>query len=230
MITVRHPGASAAPFDGFNLAAHVGDHTATVQANRDRLTSAAGVDIAWLNQVHGTRVVTATPHALLNADASISVTPGLACAVLTADCLPVLLCNHKATEVAAVHCGWKGLVNGILAATVASMSCEASTLSAYLGPGIGPQAYEVGLEVVEAVFASATTAQEATALGRAVHPGRRALHFHLDLYEVARVQLQTLGIHDVHGGDFCTYSDPRFYSYRRQATTGRHCSLIWIKP
>lgn len=232
VLTNRWGGLSDAPFDSFNLAQHVGDDPSTVQQNRELLSSTiGGVHVQWLEQVHGTQVVVAAGGgAVFTADAAISREGGVACAVMTADCLPILLCDRGATCVAAVHAGWRGLVGGVVANALAAMALPASELLAYLGPAISQRHFEVGLEVVEAVFAMAQNDDQVAELSKAIRPGQRALHFYIDLYAVARVQLQGLGVHSVYGGDFCTFGQPEFYSYRQQKITGRQASLIWLKP
>ncbi|BFM08976.1 peptidoglycan editing factor PgeF [Halioxenophilus aromaticivorans] len=231
LLTDRSGGGSAAPYVGLNLALHVGDDAQTVAANRERLQTRLGtVKVQWLEQVHGTKVATAAADgAVRTADAAVTRDTNLACAVMTADCLPVLLCDQGGTVVAAAHAGWRGLVDGVIANTVASMAVPATQITAFLGPAISQAHFEVGIEVVEAVFALATTNAEVQAVAKAVTPGARALHFYLDLYAVARVQLAGLGITSVYGGEHCTYGDARFFSYRRQKVTGRQASLIWLQ-
>lgn len=233
VLTTRFGGASEPPFEAFNLGDHVGDSAQSVAANRESLLrEISAQSVFWLNQVHGVDVVqVAEPSAVVKADASWSRTPGIACAVLTADCLPVLLCDDQASVVAAVHGGWRGLVAGVLEQTLAALPVGPSQVMAYLGPAIGVDQYEVGLEVVEAILHSAKTPGLLSALKTAISPSaKRPLHFQVDLYQLARMQLQHLGVERVYGGEFCTYQDPRFYSYRQQPVTGRQASLIWLEP
>lgn len=251
LVTTREGGASTGPWRGFNLGDHVGDDPQVVQANRAALQSAlpAGTAVQWLRQVHGTAVVQASSSgAVPEADACWTDQPGVACAVLTADCLPVLFCDRSATVVAAAHAGWRGLCNGVLEATVAALPVEPGELLAWLGPAIGPTAFEVGPEVrdvfVEAAFAAAAVAGVAHAattdagaaaspvaeVEAAFVPSPRPGHYLLDLYALARLRLRLAGVGAVYGGGLCTWSDPRrFYSYRRDGTTGRMASLIQLK-
>jgi len=221
-ITTRAGGVSQAPFDTFNLGDHVDDQPAAVAENRYRLGSALGCVPAWLQQVHGIQVVEADPRKVLEADASWAATPGVASVVLTADCLPVLFCDRSATRVAAAHAGWRGLAAGVLEETVRTLAVPGDQLLAWLGPAIGPQAFEVGSEVREAFLDA--HAQAATAFAPSPNPGR----YMADIYQLARIRLAACGVMAVYGGGGCTFSDPRFYSYRRMPRTGRFASLIWL--
>ena len=224
-VTTRSGGVSAAPFDALNLGDHVGDDPLAVAENRRRLQALLGCRAAWLDQVHGVAVVEADPNRVLEADASWSATPGVACTVMTADCLPVLFCDRAGTRVAAAHAGWRGLVAGVLEASVAALGCPADQVLAWLGPAIGPQAFEVGAEVREAFLAQHPEA--AAAFVPSVNPGR----FMADLYQLARIRLAAAGVSAVYGGGLCTFSDAtRFYSYRRAPRTGRLASLVWLEP
>lgn len=223
--TTRLGGASRGPYAAFNLAGHVGDDPRAVAANRGLLMQQLGLpaEPSWLQQVHGRAVVPAWPNgATTEADASFGVGPGAVCAVLTADCLPVLLCDRDGTRVAAAHAGWRGLAAGVLEAAVDALQVPGSRLMAWLGPAIGPRAFEVGDEV-RAVFlahdAAAASAFQPSPAGRWL----------ADLYVLARQRLAERGVTDVHGGGLCTFSDGRrFYSYRRDGTTGRMATLIWL--
>lgn len=221
-ITTRSGGISAAPFDSFNLGEHVEDDPVAVTKNRQRLISQLGCRPAWLRQVHGVAVVPAEPGEVLEADASWTATPGVACTVMTADCLPVLFCDRAGSRVAAAHAGWRGLAGGVLEATLDALAVAPEDVLAWLGPAIGPQAFEVGAEVREAFMA--VHPQAAEAFVASVNPGR----YMADIYQLARIRLAARGVTAVYGGGFCTYSDPRFYSYRRAAQTGRFASLIWL--
>ena len=221
-ITTRAGGVSQAPFDCFNLGDHVGDQLEAVTENRRRLNLELGCVPAWLQQVHGTQVVEADPLQVLEADASWTATPGIASAVLTADCLPVLFCDRAAPRVAAAHAGWRGLANGVLEETVRALGLPPEQLLAWLGPAIGPQAFEVGAEVREVFLDSHARAAEAFVPSR--NPGR----YMADIYQLARIRLAACGVTAVYGGGGCTFSDPRFYSYRRAPQTGRFASLIWL--
>ena len=190
--------------------------------------------LPWLTQVHGIRVVDAAEaikhQSQRNADACVSRTPGLACVIQTADCLPVLFSSDDGSVVAAAHAGWRGLVAGVIGATVAAMAGEASAISAYLGPAISQQHFEVGGEVREAFLAQAQQTDRLSTEACFVPSKTRPSHFYADLYQLARIQLRGLGVTRIYGGDFCTYADiERFYSYRRQGQTGRMASLIWIE-
>ena len=221
-ITTRTGGVSLAPFDSFNLGEHVEDDPVAVAKNRQRLLSQLGCQPAWLRQVHGVAVAHADPAALLEADASWTATPGIACTIMTADCLPVLFCDRAGMRVAAAHAGWRGLAAGVLEASLDALACAPDEVLVWLGPAIGPQAFEVGAEV-RAAFVSAHP-QAAGAFVPSANPGR----FLADLYQLARIRLAARGVGAVYGGGFCTYNDPRFYSYRRSARTGRFASLIWL--
>ena len=234
-ITTRQGGESAAPYANNNLALHVGDDSDVVQRNRSALISAAGLPATpqWLEQIHGIRLVEArTDGRVLTADGCFSRALHHPCAVLTADCLPVLLCDRAGTQVAAVHAGWRGLAAGIVREAVTSFSAPTAELLVYLGPAIGPDAFEVGIDVLEAFFDSAVSEEHAAAIAAAFRPClNRPLHFFADIYALARADLVAAGVPvaAIYGGDLCTYSDPaRFYSYRRDGVTGRMASLIWL--
>ncbi|MES2870911.1 MAG: peptidoglycan editing factor PgeF [Pseudomonadota bacterium] len=222
-VTTRAGGVSLAPFDSFNLGDHVDDDPVAVAHNRQRLTHIFDVQPAWLSQVHGVVVVPANPEHIAEADASWTATPGIACTVMTADCLPALFCNRAGTRVAAAHAGWRGLAAGVLEATAQSLNVESQDILVWLGPAIGPKAFEVGAEVREVFIEDLP--QSAEAFVPSVNPGR----FMADIYELARLRLARYGITAVYGGGFCTVTDPRFYSYRRSPRTGRFASLIWIE-
>jgi len=221
--TTRSGGVSRAPFDHLNLALHVGDDPEAVAENRRRLACHAGLPEAprWLEQVHGTRVLRAE-EADCRADGRYSNRPGEVCAVLTADCLPVLLCDRAGREVAAVHAGWRGLLEGVVEAALDCFQAPPSAIMAWLGPAIGPTAFEVGDEVRGAFVARDPGAADAFRPA-----GGRWL---ADLYRLARRRLAARGVTAVHGSGFCTHDDPRrFYSYRRDGRTGRMASLIWLE-
>jgi len=222
-VTARQGGVSRAPFDSFNLGDHVGDEPAAVAWNRQHLQDVLGCQPVWLEQVHSSVAVQAAPGNRVTADASWSETPGLACAVLTADCLPVLFCDHAATRVAAAHAGWRGLAGGVLEATLEALAVPADELLVWLGPAIGAAAFEVGPEVRDAFLAQHSSAAAAFVASR--NPGR----FMADICQLARIRLAAAGVDAVYGGGLCTFSDPRFYSYRRAARTGRFASLIWLE-
>ena len=223
--TTRHGGISPPPYASLNLAEHVGDDPTCVAENRRRLAAAVGfpTEPAWLEQVHGIHVVAAeTVCAPVAADAAWTRAAGRPCVVMTADCLPVLLCDRASTVVAAAHAGWRGLAGGVIAATVTEMNAPPSELLAWLGPAIGPDAFEVGEEVRAAFLA--LDADNAGCFRPS--PAGRWL---ADLYELARRQLRALGVMAIYGGEFCTFSDSkRFFSYRRKNPTGRMATLIWL--
>lgn len=221
-VTTRTDGVSFPPYDSFNLGDHVDDDPAAVASNRLKLTTTLGCQPAWLSQVHGIRVVEADPTRVEAADASWSQTPGIASLVMTADCLPALFCNRDGTRVAAAHAGWRGLVNGVLEATLDALATPSDQILVWLGPAIGPDAFEVGPEVRDAF-----TAQHAEA-DAAFRPSANAGRYLADIYALARIRLAARGITAVYGGGFCTVSDPRFYSYRRASRTGRFASLVWL--
>jgi hypothetical protein len=209
-----------------NPADHVGDAAPAVAANRLRLQQHLGLpdELYWLQQVHGTRVVDAADGIVnAEADAIIARSTGRVCAVLTADCLPVLFCDRAGNEVAAAHAGWRGLAAGVLEQTVASLHAPGEELLAWLGPAISAAAYVVGEEVRSAFVTR--DARMAEAFRPAAGGGWQA-----DLYTLARQRLSSCGVTAVYGGDFCTYSEPeRFYSYRRDGVTGRMASLVWLE-
>lgn len=221
-VTTRTGGISGAPFDTFNLGEHVEDDAVAVAKNRQRLISQLGCHPAWLRQVHGSVVVHADPHEVAEADASWTATAGVACVVMTADCLPALFCDRAGSRVAAAHAGWRGLAGGVLEATLDALAVAPEDVLVWLGPAIGPQAFEVGGEVREAFLAQHP--QAAKAFVASANAGR----FMADIYQLARIRLAARGVTAVYGGDFCSHSDPRFYSYRRAPRTGRFASLIWL--
>lgn len=172
---------------------------------------------AWLRQVHGTRVIDLDTELQRQGDAAVTRTRNTVCAIKAADCMPVLLADEAGTVVGGAHAGWRGLSAGVIEATVEAMRSPGSKLIAWLGPAIGPRVYEVGDEVRE-VFAEKD----------AFSPSRPG-HWLLDLYEVARRRLRNMGVERIYGGGFCTYSDPaRFFSYRRDGSTGRMAAMIWL--
>lgn len=222
-VTTRAGGVSVAPFDSFNLGDHVGDDPVAVTHNRQRLTHIFDVQPAWLSQVHGVVVAPATPGQIAEADASWTATPGIACTVMTADCLPALFCDRAGTRVAAAHAGWRGLAAGVLEAAAQSLNVEPQDILVWLGPAIGPKAFEVGGEVRDVFIKDLPDA--AAAFVPSINEGR----YMADIYELARLRLARCGITAVYGGGFCTVTDPRFFSYRRSPRTGRFASLVWIE-
>ncbi|MDW3682571.1 peptidoglycan editing factor PgeF [Cupriavidus sp. CV2] len=239
--TTRQGGVSEGPYGladgspgGLNLGTHVGDDAAAVAANRSRLAARLPAVPGWLEQVHGCAIATEDQFAaggvVPQADASIATTAGRVCAVMTADCLPVLLCDRAGTVVGAAHAGWRGLCGGVIEATLARMGEQAGAQAqwlAWLGPAIGPDAFEVGAEVRQAFLAQAR-AEETAQVDLAFRAGAAGKYF-ADIYALARIRLARAGCTAVYGGDACTVSDAqRFYSYRRDGVTGRMASLVWL--
>lgn len=221
-VTTREGGVSEAPFDSLNLGDHVDDRPEAVAENRRRLTDHFSIKPAWLQQVHGIAVVHADPGIVATADASWTATPRIACAAMTADCLPALFCDRAGTRVAAAHAGWRGLAAGVLEATLDSLDVPAAEVLVWLGPAIGPKAFEVGPEVREVFINQLPEAAEAFV------PSNNAGKFMADIYLLARLRLAERGVTAVYGGGFCTVTDPRFFSYRRASRTGRFASLVWL--
>jgi len=224
VMTTRSGGVSEGPWASLNLATHVDDDPAAVAENRRRLRVALelAAEPSWLNQVHG-REVARLPGALPQAaDAAVAFKRGAVCAVLVADCLPVFLTNRDGDRIGLAHAGWRGLAAGVVEATVVALGCDPARLVAWLGPAIGPQAFEVGEEVRAAFVAddrAAATHFKAGSEGRWL----------ADLPALARRRLMACGVASVHGGGHCTVSDPtRFYSYRRDGVTGRMAALAWL--
>jgi len=226
--STRLGGVSEGHYAGLNLALHVGDDPTSVVANRERLRAHLPSEPRWLKQTHGTQVAVLTPaleRASLEADAAYTRHSNVVCAVQTADCLPILLCDREATVVAAEHAGWRSLCAGLIEATLRKLSMPPDSILAWLGPAIGPTAFEVGGEVYKA-FVDAKT--EAASAFMVAHPSSRK--YLADLYALARQRLRNAGITAIYGGNFCTYKDEeRFYSYRRNGVTGRMASLIWLE-
>ena len=223
--STRIGGVSQGAWDSLNLGAHCGDNLEHVEENRKRMFAAGKLPSkpVWLEQVHGKDVLhlTGAPYASKCADASYSNTPGTVCAVMTADCLPVLFCNRAGTEVASAHAGWRGLCDGVLEETVACFNDSAENILAWFGPAIGPQAFEVGPEVREAFMA-----KDAKAVDAFRPVGDK---YFADIYLLARQRLANMGVTAVFGGDRCTFSEKDdFFSYRRDRTTGRMASFIWL--
>jgi len=224
LITTRHGGASCGAYAGFNLGERVGDDAHAVASNRRFLRRLLPDEPVWIRQVHGTRVVEAGPwSAGEEADAAVTRVPARVCAVLTADCLPVLLADAQGTVVGIAHAGWRGLAAGVVESVVRAMGVAPASLVAYLGPAIGAEAYEVGRDVFDAFVGADSDAVAAFA-------SRGAGKFLANLNLLARQRLMRLGVGSIHGGTLCTYSDPeRFYSYRRDGATGRMASLVWME-
>lgn len=222
-VTTRDGGVSRGPYASLNLATHVADVADDVAANRTRLAHALNLPGAprWLTQVHGTRCVdAATIGEPVEADAAWTARPGVVCAILTADCLPILLCDRAGTRIAAVHAGWRGLCDGVIASTLAALAVPGADLCAWIGPGIGVAAYAVGAELRDRFMAVDADAQSCFV--------RRNDTWYADLAGLARQQLTRAGVSEIADCGLCTYGDTRFYSHRRDGVTGRFASLIWI--
>lgn len=223
--TLRHgAGVSQAPFDHFNLGTRAGDDPDAAASNRAELIARLALPSAprWLRQVHGTAIALEPGDDEPEADAAVTAMPGTVLAILTADCLPVVLAADDGSEIGAAHAGWRGLATGVLEATVAAMQASPERVVAWLGPAAGPQAYEVGEEVFEAFVPRDPRAASAFS---ATRPG----HWNVDLYALARQRLADAGVTRIHGGGLCTISDPqRFFSHRRDQRGGRMATLAWI--
>ena len=227
LVSTRGGGVSLGPYRSLNLGSHVGDDPAAVAENRRRLQQCGVLprEPAWLNQVHGLEVlrlgIESAPGQ--SADACWTELAGVPCAVLSADCLPVLFCSRDGRYVAAAHAGWRGLVQGVLEATVAALPVRADALLAWLGPAIGPAAFQVGEEVRAAFVGHAAE--------DAAHFVADGARWRADLFALARARLRRAGLNAVYGGGVCTASEPaRFFSHRRDGLSGRMASLIWRQP
>ena len=222
--TTRQGGVSAAPYDSLNLGDHVGDAPLAVERNRILLNTLLPSEPVWLEQVHGTVVANADNASCLpQADACIARHRAAVCVVMTADCLPVLLCDTQGSVVGAAHAGWKGLAAGVIEATVQAMDVAPQNLMVWLGPAISQDAFEVGDEV-RALFVD-VDAQAASAF----IPGRSG-KWYADIYTLARLRLNALGITRIYGGNYCTYRESEhFFSYRRDGATGRMGTFIWLE-
>lgn len=243
LVTTRQDGYSKAPFDSFNQAEHVGDNIQDVQRNRQTLSQLLPSEPIWLNQIHSNTVVNASLSAIRSdADGSYTTQSHTVSVIMTADCLPVLIGNRQGNGVAAIHAGWRGLLNGILeqgaSKLMAASQCQAEDLFIWLGPAIGPEMFEVGDEVRQAFLA-----QE---LGQELSKEKIANCFVpakfyrtekdvqqkwlADIYQLARLRLSSIGVENCFGGTYCTYKQSeQFYSYRRDGKTGRMASLIWFE-
>ena len=235
--STRRGGVSCGVYGSFNLGNHVGDDQDKVIQNRRYLSELVGnsVEFQWLEQIHGTEVIAAQSTGFaVRADASFSQDAHIACLVMTADCLPVLFCDRSGTRVAAAHAGWRGLADGVLEATVKALDCPAEEVLCWLGPAIGPDAFEVGAEVRERFcdqYSEASVAFKPVAGCQLAGSGptETSPKWLADLYSLARLRLAHMGITSVYGGDYCTFSDAeRFFSYRRDGVTGRMASLVWL--
>ena len=220
-ITLRQGGVSVKPYDSFNLATHVGDELAVVNQNRAMLDVPGTPQ--WLEQVHSTQaVLLPNEETIPKADAAYTSEKNIVCTVMTADCLPLLITDQQGSCVAAIHAGWRGLCDGIVEATIKKLPAEPESLLVWLGPAIGPDVYEVGEEVYDAFTKAEPEAKQAfttTTKG----------HWLFDIYQLAKLRLNKMGVSHIYGGEHCTLSEEeQFFSYRRDGVTGRMASLIWI--
>ena len=223
LITTRSGGVSSGKFASLNLSARVGDDPQCVARNRAILRACLPAEPAWVKQVHGTAVIDATratPDA--EADGVVTQSPGPVCAVMTADCLPIFLSDRAGKSVGIAHAGWRGLAAGIVENVVQAMGVPSRDIIAYIGPGIGAHRYEVGEDVRKAFV------DRDPAAARSFAP-RQGGKYLVDLYGLARQRLAAAGVAGIHGGGFCTASEERFFSFRRDETTGRMASLIWLE-
>jgi polyphenol oxidase len=221
--TTRVGGISLGPYASLNLGDHVNDNANHVAHNRQLLNVFVPSEPVWLNQVHGVRVINAANSGCLeSADAAYATKANVVCVTMTADCLPILLCDTKGTVVAAVHAGWRSLCDGVIEATVKAMQVNNASLMAWLGPAIGSNAFEVGADVRAQFIAQDANAAQAFK--------QKADKWLGDLYQIARQRLRYLGISAIYGGGECTYGNPtQFFSFRRDGDTGRMGTLIWIE-
>ena len=222
--TTRNGGFSDTPYASLNLGDHVGDEPLAVSRNRMLLAPLLPSEPVWLKQVHGTAVVDAAQATCWpEADAIVSSRPGAVCVVMTEDCLPLLLCDERGSVAGAAHAGWRGLCGGVIEQTVRAMNISPRTIMAWLGPAIGAQAFEVGEEVRAAFIAGQAQAAAAFAPGISDK-------WYADIYQLARLRLNALGVTRIYGGERCTYTDStRFFSYRRDGATGRMGTFIWLE-
>lgn len=233
LVTCRTNGASQTPYNGFNLAKHVGDNEKAVEQNRQLLIQHCdGLNrVQWLNQIHGTDTFVASIKDVVpDADASFTQETGLACAILTADCLPIVICDRQGTQVAAIHAGWRGLADGIIERTCEYFSIPNNELLVWFGPAISQPNYEVGTDVLQAFLASVDPKLREEVRVEFSPNTQKPGHYFVDLYQIARIKFRHLGVNALYGGQFCSYADDaRFYSYRRDGITGRMATLIYKK-
>ncbi|SEL41178.1 peptidoglycan editing factor PgeF [Nitrosovibrio tenuis] len=229
VFTTRNGGTGSGPYASLNLGDHVGDDPLTVEKNRALLRHALPDEPRWLNQVHGNVPISIDGDctAPCHGDAAFSLRPGNVCAVLVADCLPILLCNHAGTMVGVIHAGWRGMAEGVIERTLSRINTTATRhtrMMAWLGPAIGPNHFEVGEEVRQAFIGHDRKADVAF-----LPNFRNEAKWFADLFTLARQRLVKAGVGEIYGGGQCTFSDPtRFFSYRRDGITGRMAGLIWL--
>ena len=224
LITTRSGGVSTGPYASLNLGELTDDARSAVSENKRRLDALLPAPARWLRQVHGNRVVAADAvREPVEADASYTRSAGTVCAVKIADCMPVLICDREGQAVGIAHAGWRGLSQGVVENTVNALTLDPAQLIAYLGPAIGPNAFEVGDDVLEAFCANDSAARKGF---RPLRPGK----WLADLFVLARQRLERIGVSAIFGGGMCTYADPaRFFSHRRDRVTGRMAALIWLE-
>jgi len=226
LCTTRSGGISSGPYASFNLGDHVGDKPHIVNQNRARLLKDLPNEPKWLNQVHGSTPIWVDNNTnILKGDAALSRTRNIVCAILTADCLPVFLCDKTGTTVGIVHAGWRGLAAGVIEQTIAEMKKECSHIMAYLGPAIGPDYFEVGEEVRHSFIQQ----DKMSAPAFTPYNGVNSKKWLADIFLLARQRLAAVGVTKVYSNEECTYSNSdKFFSYRRDGDTGRMASLIWL--
>jgi len=225
VMTIRDGGVSLPPYDTLNLGEHVGDSPQSVAQNRALVAEQLQLSSQpkWLNQSHSTVAVNTTDSSC-EGDASYTDRTGEVCVVMTADCLPLLLCNREGREVAAIHAGWRGLYAGVIESTIKNLTSQPDELMVWLGVAIGPDHFEVGEEVRQQFVEEDGHALEA------FRPSSRSGYWLADIYQLAKIRLNRLGIDHIYGGGLCSYTDAeRFYSYRRDGVTGRMAALIWME-
>ena len=224
-VSLRHGGISQGAYDSFNLATHVGDELAVVKTNRNTLNQNLSLSNTpqWLEQVHSAHaVLLPNKEAIPKADAAYTLEKNIVCAVMTADCLPLLVTDNNGRCVAAIHAGWRGLCNGIIEETIKKLPVEAENLLVWLGPAISADVYEVGKEVYDAFTTNNHDAKQAFV-------AIRENHWLFDIYRMAKLRLNKIGVRKIYGGDHCTLRENElFFSYRRDDITGRMASMIWI--
>ena len=234
--TTRCDGVSQAPYASLNLGLHVGDTEKDVLKNRALVQDRLNISVlpAWLNQIHGTNVVKADNGLIQNADGSYTDSREQVCVVMTADCLPILLCDQSGSEVAAIHAGWKGLCDGIIEVALGKFKAEKDKLIAYLGPAIGPEQFEVGVEVRERFVSRHTEAKACfTKISREgssqVADFKGYDKYFADILGLAKLRLTLAGVTEIYQSDMCTFNHPdNYFSYRRDHVTGRMASYIWL--
>ena len=221
-ITLRQDGVSKKPYDSLNLASHVGDELKAVKKNRESLDVPS--EPQWLEQVHSTKAILLPNEvAVPKADASYTFENNIVCAVMTADCLPLLITDITGSCVAAIHAGWRGLCDGIIEETINQLPVEPASLLVWLGPAIGADVYEIGEEVYDAFTKDDVEAKKS-------FTNTSEKHWLFDIYRLATLRLNRLGVKQIFGGDHCTLSEKeQFFSYRRDNVTGRMASMIWIE-